>query len=162
MAALRPVEERDAKGNVIRVNPSIQFRQDQQIRKVRGRHDWDLLDNPHYHPPITAQVQNGKIVFFLGTPESTQSRAFAKEISQADVEKMAPYIIANLRQNPMKVRDYKPMFYEVKLASLNGEEVPVAEEVLTGGAASVVVTPTAPERWQGERQTSGAPVSLSE
>src|SRR5262245_23971340 len=148
MAVLRPVEERDAKGNVIRVNPSILYKQDQQIRKIRGRNDWDLLDNPHYHPPITAQVQNGKIVFFLGSPESTQSRAFAKESSQAEVERVAPYIIKNLRENPMKVRDYKPMFYEVKLAQLNGEEVPVAEEVLTGGATAVTVTPTTPERWQ--------------
>ena len=162
MGALRPVEERDAKGNVIRVNPSIVFKQDQQIRKVRGRHDWDLLDNPNYHPPITAQVQNGKIVFFNGTPESSQSRAFAKEISQADVAKVAPYIIENLRTNPMKVREHKPMVYEVRLVNVGGEEVPVPQEIETGGAAAITVTPTVPERWQGERQTSGAPVPLSE
>jgi len=162
MAALRPVEERDAKGNIIRVNPSIVFKQDQQIRKVRGRHDWDLIDNPSYHPPITAQVQNGKIVFFLGTPESTNSRAFAKEISQAEVVKIAPYIIENIKRTPIKVRESKPMVYEVHIANLGGEEVPVAQEVFTDGAAAITITPTVPERWQGEKQTSGAPVALSE
>jgi hypothetical protein len=145
MAGLRQVEERDGKGNIIRLNPSIVFRQDQQIRKVRGRHDWDLLDNPHYHPPITAQVQGKEIVFFLGTPESAQSRAHAKFISHADVEKMAPYIMENLRKNPVKVREQRPMVYEVRVTNVGGEDVPVAEEVDTHGAAAIDVTPVAPE-----------------
>jgi hypothetical protein len=160
MAALRAVEERDGKGNVIRVNPTIVFKQDQQIRKVRGRHDWDLLDNPHYHPPISAQVQNGKIVFFSGTPESVQSRTFAKEISQAKVQEIAPYIIENLKRNPVRVREARPMVYEVRVANLDGQEVPVAEEVDTGGAAAITVSPVAPERWQGER--GGSAVQLAE
>jgi hypothetical protein len=157
MAALRPVEERDAKGNIVRLNPSILFKQDQQIRKVRGRHDWDLLDNPHYHQPITAQVQNGN--FFSGTPESTQSRTFAKEIPVAKVAEIAPYIIDNLKKNPIRVREARPMVYEVRVANLDGQEVPVAEEVDTHGAAAITVTPTVPERYEGER--SGAPHTVS-
>jgi hypothetical protein len=143
--SLRPVEERDSKGNVVRNNPSIVFVQDQQIRKIRGRNDWDLIDNPNYHPPITAQVQNGKILFFLGRPESTQSRAHAKQIDQAAVEKMAPYIIKNLQQNPIKVREQRPTVFEVKLANVDGEEQPVTTEVDTHGAPSISITPTAPE-----------------
>lgn len=145
MPNLRPVEERDSKGNTVRYNPSIVFRSDQQIRKIRGRNDWDLLDNPNYHPPITAQVQNGQILFFLGTPESTQSRAHAKQIDKAAVEKMAPGIIKNLQQNPIRVREQRPMVYEVKLTNVDGEEQPVATEVDTHGATSIAVTPTTPE-----------------
>jgi hypothetical protein len=145
MAGLRQVEERDGKGNLIRLNPSIVFRQDQQIRKVRGRHDWDLLDNPHYHPPITAQVQNGAIAFFNGTPESAQSRAHAKPLTQAEVAKIAPYIIKNLQDNPMKVREQRPMVYEVRIANVGGEDVPQAVEVDTHGAAAIDVTPVVPE-----------------
>lgn len=142
---LRQVEERDGKGNVVRVNPSITFTQNQEIRKVRGRHDWDLLENPAFHQPITAQVQNNTILFFYGTPESTQSRAHAKPISRAEVEKVAPYIIKNLQKNPMKVREARPMVYEVRLCNVDGDEVPVTEEHETGGAAEITVEPTAPK-----------------
>lgn len=158
MAALRQVEERDGKGNITRINPSILFKADQEIRKVRGRNDWDNIPNPMYHPPITAQVQNNEIKFFLGTAESTQSRTFAKEISRAEVERIAPYIIENLKRNPIRVREARPTVYEVRIANLEGHDVPVAEEIDTNGAASITVTPTVPERYQGER--SGAPTTV--
>jgi hypothetical protein len=159
MATLRPVEERDSKGNVIRVNPSITFVQDREIRKPRGRNDFDLKDNPDYHQPITAQVQGNTIYFFYGTPHTTQARAVAKEVSQAEVKRVAPYIIANIDRNPIRVREAKPMVYEVKLASMCGEEQPaVVEHVLQPGTTELTVEPTVPERWTGERtEHGGAP-----
>lgn len=152
MAALRPVEERDGKGNLIRLNPSIVFKSDPQIRKVRGRHDYSLEDNPNYHPPITAQVQGTEIKFFLGEPNSTQARAVAKEIPASRVRELAPYIIEELKKNPIRVREARPTVYEVKMANIDGEEQPVAEEhQLAPGTTELTVQPVAPERYVGDR-----------
>lgn len=141
-ATLRPIEERDSKGNTIRLNPTITFKQDRQIRKVKGRHDWDLIDNPDYHEPISVQVQNGALVFFRGTPETSQSRQHAKQISQTEVEKIAPYVIENLKRNPVRVREQRPMVYEVKVASVDETDVVGAvEQVLAPGTTEVTVEP---------------------
>ena len=145
MAALRPVEERDAKGNTIRVNASVTFKQDRDIRRIKGRHDFDLLPNPDYHRPITAQVQNGKILFFDGTPDSTETRRAAKELTVAQVREVAPYIIKELQARPMKVREPRPTVYEVRLAVIDGVEVPQAEDITDAGDGnSVIVTPKEP------------------
>jgi hypothetical protein len=140
VAVLRPVEERDSKGNTTRINASITFKQDQQIRRIRGRHDYDYIDNPDYHPPITAQVQNGKILFFLGVPDSTPTRAAAKELKIADVPE---YIVRELKNRPMKVREARPTVYEVKLATMAGIEVTEINELANDGMA-VVIEPIAP------------------
>jgi hypothetical protein len=146
MATLRPNEERDSKGNTIRMSPSITYTQDRQIRKIRGRSDYDFIDNDRYHEPITAQVQNGKIVFFYGTPHNSESRRAAKEITMAEVERVAPYIIADLRRNPMKVREPRPVVYEVKLAVLGDEagEGVVTSEIPNDGR-SVTITAIEPD-----------------
>lgn len=141
MATLRPLEERDAKGSTHRVNTSITFRQDQQIRKVVGRHDFQMIDNPDYHPPITAQVQGDKVLFFLGTPDTTASRNGAKEIVVKDVPK---YIIDQLNRTPIKVREQRPTVYEVKIATIGDVETTQLEEVANDGE-SVTITPVAPD-----------------
>ena len=144
MAALRPVEERNARGHTLRVNPSITFKQDHEIRRIKGRHDWDLLPNPAYHPPITAQVQNGKIVFFLGTPDNSRTIALAKEISQADVAEMAPYIIDELTRNPIRVREQHPAVYEVRVTTIGDTMGTETVEIPTNGAPTLTVEPVAP------------------
>lgn len=141
MAKLRPVEERDARGATTRTNPAITFTQDRQIRKVVGRNDFQMLDNPDYHEPITVQVQDGKIVFFRGAPNSTQSRAQAKEMKQEDVP---AYIIKGLREHPVKMREQKPAVYEVRIATVGDVETAVVSELVTDGE-SVTVTPTEPD-----------------
>lgn len=145
MPALRQVEERDARGVTIRLNPSITFKSDRQIRRIRGRNDWDLIDNPQYHPPITAQVQGREIVFFIGTPDSTQTRALAKHISKEDVSKMAPYIIEELTRSPIRVREQRPAVYEVRVTTIGDVEATTTHELPTAdGATSVTVSPVAP------------------
>lgn len=145
MPALRQVEERDARGVTIRLNPSITFKSDRQIRRIRGRNDWDLIDNPQYHPPITAQVQGREIVFFIGTPDSTQTRALAKHITKEDVAKMAPYIIEELTRSPIRVREQRPAVYEVRVTTIGDVEATTTTELPTAdGATSVTVSPVAP------------------
>jgi hypothetical protein len=151
MAALRPVEERDARGNTIRVNPAITYKQDRQFRVIVGRHDWRLEDNAEYHPPITAQVQNGKIVFFNGVPDTTKTREAAKEMKQSDVPQ---YILDGLRSHPIKIREPRPTVYEVRLAIIGDVEVAQATEVDTNGADALEITPVAPAL---ERATSAGP-----
>lgn len=141
MATLRPVEERDARDITIRLNPSIVFKQDAQIRKVVGRHDFHMVDNPDYHPPITAQAQNGKVLFFLGTPENSQSRSASREMSVKDVP---AYIVEELTKRPMKVREPRPTVIEVKIATVGDVEVTTAEELQTDGD-SVTIAPVAPD-----------------
>jgi hypothetical protein len=141
MATLRAVEDRDSKGNTIRFNPSITWKQDRQIRTIIGRHDWRLDDNPNYHGPITAQAQNGKIVFFAGTPDNAQSRTLAKEIDVKDVPK---YIVDELTARPMKVRESRPTVYEVRIAKVGDIEVTQVDEMESDNGA-VTVTPKAPD-----------------
>jgi hypothetical protein len=141
MAVLREVEERDAKGNTIRFNPSITFKQDRQVRTIIGRHDWRLDDNPNYHQPITAQAQNGKIVFFTGTPDNVQSRKLAKEIDVKDVPK---YIVDELTAHPMKVRESRPTVYEVRIAKVGDIEVTQVDELPSDNGA-VTVTAKEPD-----------------
>lgn len=144
MAALRPVEERDARGNTYRRNPTITFKSDREIRRIRGRNDWENIPNPQYHEPITAQVQNENIVYFLGTPDNSRTIALAREISQADVEKLAPYIVAELRKNPIRVVEMRPAVYEVRVTTIGDVEATVTTAVDTGGASEVTVHPVAP------------------
>ena len=145
MPALRQVEERDARGTTTRLNPTITFRSDRQIRRIRGRNDWDLVDNPQYHPPISAQAQGREIVFFLGTPDSTQTRALAKHLTKEEVAAMAPYIIEELTRSPIRVREQRPAVYEVRVTTIGDIEATEAREVKTeDGATSVTVTPVAP------------------
>lgn len=157
MAILLPVEERDDRGATIRVNPSITWIQDRTIRKVIGRHDFQTLDNPDYHPPITVQVQNGVLKFFNGTPNSKQTRALAKEMQQADVPQ---YIITQLAKHPVIVRERRPMVYEVKLATIGDVETTVTAEIPLGdGETAVTVSPVAPDiapkNNRGGRPTTG-------
>lgn len=163
MPALRQVEERDARGVTIRLNPSITFRSDRQIRRIRGRNDWDLVDNPQYHPPITAQVQGREIVFFLGTPDSTQTRALAKHITKDDVAKMAPYIIEELTRSPIRVREQRPAVYEVRVTTIGDVEATEAREVPTpDGATSVTVTPVAPNLDPAQLARASAGASMGD
>jgi hypothetical protein len=141
MASIRPLEERDSKGTTIRVNPSIVFKQDRNIRVVVGRNDFRLDPNPDYHPPITVQVQDGKIKFFNGTPESNDSRRAAKELR---VDEVPEYIIAELKARPIKVREARPTVYEVKFVSPDSPE-PVVEELAADADGTVTVTPKAPD-----------------
>ena len=141
MAALRPVEERDAKGNTIRVNPAITFKQDRNIRVIVGRHDWRLDDNPNYHPPITAQVQNGEIKFFEGVPDTKQTRDAAKEIPAT---KVPAYIIEGIQKQPMRVREARPTVYEVRLVTVGDVESTTLTEVPNDGM-SATITPIAPD-----------------
>lgn len=157
MAALRAIEERDGKGNVVRRNASIVFKSAPEIRTVSGRHDYRLEKNPEYHLPITAQVQGKDILFFRGEPWTSQARAHAKQMTRAEVEKVAPYIIKNLEQNPIHVREERPMVYEVKLANIGGEEVPVAEELnLRPGTTEITVEPSVPARYVGDKAQAAA------
>jgi hypothetical protein len=143
MPALRPVEERDKKGNTLRVNPSVTFKQDQNIRHVRGRHDYSFEPNPDFHPPITAQVQDGKLRFFSGVPDSAATRAHAKELKLADVP---AYIVEGLRRNPLKVREARPMVYEVKIVQIGDQEVTTVEAIESqDGGMSVTIEPIAPD-----------------
>jgi hypothetical protein len=162
MAALRPVEERDAKGNTIRINPAITYKQDRQIRVVIGRHDWRLDDNPEYHPPITAQVQDGKIRFFGGVPDSSVTRSAAKELTikfEDDGKTVAAdspvpaYIVAALRARPIRVREPRPTVYEVKLAVIGDVEVAEATEIASDGT-SVTVTAVDPDVNRHLRRTA--------
>jgi hypothetical protein len=155
MAQLRPVEERDAKGNTTRINPAITFKQDRQTRIVVGRHDWRLEDNPNYHQPITAQVQDGKILFFEGVPDNSQTRGASKQLKLAqdvtanesgmpmcgDVPK---YIVDAIRRHPIRVREPRPTVYEVKLATIGDVEVTQTEEI-TGTGDAVTIDPIAPD-----------------
>lgn len=141
MATLRPVEERDSKGNTIRINVSSTFTQNPEIRKIVGRHDWQLIDNPDYHPPITAQVQNGRLYFFEGTPYTSASRALAKELP---LDQVPAYIVENFKKHPMKVREQRPTVYEVKIATMGDVETTTVEEIANDGQ-SVTVQPVAPD-----------------
>ena len=168
MASLRPLEERDSRGQTIRFSPSITFKSDPEIRRIRGRNDWENIPNPQYHQPITAQVQNGKIVFFQGTPDNSRTIALAKELSQADVERIAPYIIAELKKNPIRVREQRPAVYEVRVTTIGDVEATETREIETGGAPSLVVEPVVPNldptllRRAAERSSDITPVSLNE
>lgn len=140
MAALRPVEERDTKGNTIRVNPAVTYKQDPEIRKISGRNDYQMIDNPDYHPPITAQVQDGKILFFQGVPDNSATRRAAKEMK---IDEVPEYIIDGIKRVPIKVREPRPTVYEVKLATIGDGSFEVTE--LDNDGQSVVVTPKEPE-----------------
>src|SRR6266850_7170837 len=140
MGALRQVEERDSKGNTTRMNPTIVWRQDAQIRKVVGRHDFAMLDNPDYHEPITVQVQEGKAKFFRGLPDTTNTRAMAKEIKVAEVPE---YIVDELKKHPIKVREARPTVYEIKIATIGDVEVTEQVEIPNDGR-EVVITPVEP------------------
>lgn len=142
MATLREVEERDSKGNTIRVNPSVTFKADQNERIISGRHDFRLVPNEMYHEPITAQVQNQKIVFFTGTPDTTNSRRAAKEIKQSEVP---AYILEMLRKNPIRVREARPTVYEVKIATVGDVEVTQTEELTPDASGNVNIEPVAPK-----------------
>lgn len=165
MAALRPVEERDSRGQTIRLNPSITFVSDRDVRVISGRNDWRLAPNPQYHEPITAQVQNGEIKFFLGTPANSRTIALAKEISQAKVAEIAPYVIAELKKNPIRVREQRPAVYEVRVTTIGDVEATETREIATGGASTLTVEPVAPNldpallRQAAER--GGAPTDTS-
>jgi hypothetical protein len=158
MAQLRPVEERDAKGITTKINPAITWKQDPQIRVIIGRHDWRLDDNPQYHPPITAQVQDGQIRFFEGVPDNSQTRGASKELKYSakpedehknerglvycgDVPK---YIVDAIKRRPILVREPRPTVYEVKLATIGDVEVTRTEE-LDGSSGSVTVSAIEPD-----------------
>jgi hypothetical protein len=141
MATLRPVEERDSKGNTTRMNPAITWKQDPQVRLISGRHDFRFVDNPDYHPVITAQVQGSKVVFFHGTPDTSQTRAAAREIPAKDVP---AYILDELDKHPMKVREARPTVYEVRVATVGDVEVTETVELVSDGQA-VTVEPVAPD-----------------
>lgn len=173
---LRPVEERDAKGNTTRINPAITFKQDRQIRVVVGRHDWRLEDNPNYHQPITAQVQDGKILFFEGTPDNSQTRSASKHLKLASTEtrnengmamlgEVPAYIVAAIRKHPIRVREPRPTVYEVKLATIGDVEVTETTDI-TGGGASVTIDPVAPDvnahlRKQGRAAKVAQPIEAT-
>lgn len=142
MAALRPVEERDAKGNTLRVNASVTFKSDPNIRRIVGRNDWALDPNPNYHPAITAQVQNGEIKFFEGVPDTAQTRNAAKELP---VAKVPQYIIDAIKAKPIAVREARPTVYEVRLVTVGDVEATTLSEMQSADGQSVVVTPVAPD-----------------
>lgn len=152
MATLRPVEERSAKGETTRVNPSVTFKQDQQIRKVVGRHDFHMIDNPDYHVPITAQVQEQKIVFFDGVPDTSATRTAAREIPVSEVPE---YIIKEMKRG-IKIRESRPTVYEVRIATVGDVEVTQVEEVPNDGV-SVDVAPVAPDLSEQALKRSGRP-----
>ena len=174
MAQLRPVEERDAKGNTQRINPAITFKQDREKRVIIGRHDWRLDPNPNYHPPITAQVQDGKIKFFDGVPDNSQTRNASKELKYSEerseneaglvfLGEVPEYIIKAIRKNPIRVREPRPTVYEVKLATIGDVEVAQAKEI-GNGVDAVTIEPVAPDvnphlRKQGK--TPAAPVEAT-
>jgi hypothetical protein len=157
MAQLRPVEERDAKGNTTKINPAITFKQDRQVRVIIGRHDWRLDDNPHYHAPVTAQVQDGKILFFEGVPDNSQTRSAARALKYDATERktesglvlcgdVPKYIVEAIRKHPIRVREPRPTVYEVKLATVGDVETTRTEELANaGGADSVTVSAIEPD-----------------
>lgn len=163
MATLRAIEERDSKGGTIRHNPSITYRQNREIRTIVGRNDWRLDENPKYHQTITAQAQSGKIHFFYGSPDTTQSRNMAKEISVDEVTKVAPYIIDELRAHPMKIRESRPRVYELKLATVGDVEVTSVEE-LDADNGAITVTPVAPDinpQRSGKPRKTGSDIEVT-
>lgn len=157
MAQLRPCEERDAKGNTTRINPAITFKQDRQIRVVIGRHDWRLDDNPNYHQPITAQVQDGKILFFEGVPDNSQTRGASRQLKLATVVtandagmamlgEVPKYIVDSIKRRPIRVREPRPTVYEVKLAMVGDVEVTQTDEIASGATSdAVTIEPVAPD-----------------
>lgn len=157
MAALRPVEERDAKGNTIRVNASVTFKSDPNIRRIVGRNDWALDPNPDYHPPITAQVQNGEIKFFDGVPDTTQTRNAAKELP---INKVPQYIIDQLKSKPIAVREARPTVYEVRLVTVGDVEATTLSEMQSTDGQSVTVTPIAPNVGPKPAQAPAAEATL--
>lgn len=155
MAQLRPVEERDAKGNTTKINPAITFKQDRQKRIIVGRHDWRLEDNPDYHPTITAQAQDGKIRFFEGVPDNSQTRGASKELKYTNEEwatetgmkmlgEVPAYIIAAIRKTPIRVREPRPTVYEVRLATIGDVEITKTEEIEASGD-SITISAVAPD-----------------
>lgn len=152
MATLREVEERDSKGNTTRMNPSVVFKQDPQVRHIVGRNDWRLEDNEDHHQPITAQAQDGKIRFFSGTPESTPSRTAAVELP---LDQVPAYIIDTFTKRPMKVREARPTVYEVKIATIGDVEVAQVDEIANDGI-SVTVSPSVPNLDAPQRGARGA------
>lgn len=155
MAQLRPVEERDAKGNTSRINPAITFKQDREKRIIIGRHDWRLEPNADYHPPITAQVQDGKIRFFDGVPDNSQTRGASKELKYSEertvneaglvfLGEVPEYIIKAIRKHPIRVREPRPTVYEVKLATIGDVEVAQTKEIETSGD-SVTISAVEPD-----------------
>jgi hypothetical protein len=159
MATLRPVEERDSKDRTLRLNPSITFKQDRQIRVITGRNDWRLDPNPDFHEPITAQVQDGKVHFFAGIPDNAKSRAAARELKRSDVPE---YIVKALTQSPIRVKEHRPAVYEVKIALVGDVETTEVEELASADTAeSVTVAPVVPDlsgKGRGGRPRRAAPV----
>lgn len=153
---LRPVEERDAKGATIRINPTIICKQDREIRHVVGRTDFRMEPNPDWHGVglVTAQVQDGDLRFFQGSPESVASRGAAKAMTVQEAEKAMPKFIAMLKANPLKVREQRQTVYELKFATIDGVEVSKLDELPNDGQ-TVVVAPVAPDLTP--RQRTGAP-----
>jgi len=142
MAVLRSSEERDAKGNPFRFNPSLTFIQDATIRKIRGRNDYDIIDNPLAHQPITAQVQEGKLYFFRGRCETVNDRRAAVPLT---LDEVPGYIVAMLKKNPLRYRESRPIVQEVKIVTLEdgSEATQVTELEVKGG--SVTVSAVAPD-----------------
>ena len=157
MSQIRPVEERDAKGNTTRLNPAITFKQDRDIRKIIGRHDWRLDPNPDYHQPITAQVQDGKIRFFDGVPDSSQTRSASRELTLDEQHttkndaglvfcgEVPKYIVDAIRRHPIRVREPRPTVYEVRLATIGDVEVTETKELSANGADSITVSAVEPD-----------------
>ena len=158
MAQLRPVEERDAKGNTTRINPAITFKQDRDKRIIIGRHDWRLEPNADYHPPITAQVQDGKIRFFDGVPDNSQTRGASRELKLDEKDEnqneaglvflgeVPKYIVTAIKKRPIRVREPRPTVYEVKLATVGDVEVTQTEEIAEAGSSdSVTITAVDPD-----------------
>jgi hypothetical protein len=125
MATLRPIEERDAKDNTTRINTSVVFTQGKELHIPVSNHAYNTPPNPDYHPPITVQDQDGKLVFFEGLPWTSAQRRMAKEISLAEVP---AYIVEQLQRNPLKVRVARPSYHEVRLAVIGDQEVVQVEE----------------------------------
>jgi hypothetical protein len=177
MAQLRVTEERDARGNTTKLNPAITFKQDRQIRVIVGRHDWRLDDNPNYHQPITAQVQDGKIRFFEGVPDSSQTRGASRELKYATVEtknengmlmlgEVPKYIIDSIKKQPIRVREPRPTVYEVRLATIGDVEVAQTTEIASNGLDSVTVNAIEPDvnphlRNQPQAPRAAAPIEAT-
>jgi hypothetical protein len=152
MATLRPIEDRDSKGNTIRHNPTHTYMQAPQERQIMGRHNFEYVPNPEFHPVITAQVQDGKVKFFHGTPDTSGSRAAAREIS---VKQVPAYILAELDKHPMKLRENRPMVQEIRVALVGDVEVTETVDLPTQGD-SITVEPVAPDL-SGRRRRAAAP-----
>src|SRR5438128_6819417 len=179
MSQLRPVEERDAKGNTTKINPAITFKQDRDIRRIIGRHDWRLDPNPDYHPPITAQVQDGKIRFFDGVPDSSQTRGASRELKLDEQHpttntaglvycgEVPKYIVDTIRRQPIRVREPRPTVYEVRLATIGDVEVTETKELSSKGADSITVSAIEPnvnpqrQRPQAQALTPATPIDTT-